>query len=85
MAIEDLNEMLSNLIVEQCFWNLTNSLADLKVILDEVVNGNDLEWNHVQVLHSLAPWAKQIFQSPCGVSPAQDGARTEKHDKGLYG
>ena len=49
MTIGELNEMIYNLIVEQCFWNLTNSLADLKVILDEVVNGNDLEWNHDEI------------------------------------
>ena len=45
MTIGELNEMISNLIVEQSFWNLTTSLADLKVLLDEVVKGRDLEWN----------------------------------------
>ena len=49
MTIGELNEMISNLIVEQCFWNLTISLADLKVLLDEVVKGKDLEWSQEEL------------------------------------
>ena len=49
MTIGELNEMISNLIVEQCFWNLTTSLADLKVLLDEVVKGKDLEWSQEEL------------------------------------